>query len=822
MRLIRLRVAGFRGFNDEQVVDFDAQLVIYSGSNGSGKTAIGEALEWLLYGKTLKRIRGDEISKREYAGSYRNTHFRSPNNPFVEAEITDISTKRRLIRRELKDDESSTLTIDKKPAKDLRAFGVITLYDRPLILQHTLQDFIFMKPKTRYEVLSGMLGLDGLIEFRSCVETAKNEFAKRLPARAIDAQNRSSLLLQSFKGEPLLGPVATAVEQGNLNEAQKHLVQVALGRVAPGTPESDLLPALRAAQAAKERSQLDWGRFSLAPLPTPGAHPGLAQLQALERHRDDFHAEIEKAVQLVAASPQPTVTVPRRQFFQLGLELTNPENPAQCPFCLQDTLTPKRLAQLRTAIEVTPTARGRLAAAQTAVSSLQRSLEQQWSEVAKLLPRLPSEDETISIRELSRDTGNVAEGFLSSCQSVEQKIPAVTASKQVVDQAIAAVLAALRGNRLPDKEVPNLGQALREYSDQVKSLPAVTNAYAATYAALDPYIKTKLASAQEVRFLTALIDGLEHWSDFQVTQHVRVLQDRLQDLIRQTRAFIETKQKHILATRDKEIKNWYAILNPGAQVGYDGIAPATDNLELRAKTFTKGMMAAPNLSASQLNCVGIAIYLACATRAGSPFKFLLFDDPIQSMDDDHTEAFKKQVIKKLLDQGFQTIILTHMDNFAGEIERLHKPHNPLAYRIEEYTLSGPVISWKGSEIGGLLKEARRNKDSTNDGFRMQAVLALRHFVERFVKDLFVAETGNPVSRKYESEPWPRLRDLLRQCKRFDSKDEPVLEDTHQFTSPFLHTDGKLPQKVPSSAQLNPHYEAMKDLLDKYSSNLGIA
>jgi len=74
MKLVNLKVAGIRGFNDEQPIEFDAKLVIYYGPNGSGKTSIGEAIEWLLYGKTLKRVKGDEISKREYAGSYRNTH----------------------------------------------------------------------------------------------------------------------------------------------------------------------------------------------------------------------------------------------------------------------------------------------------------------------------------------------------------------------------------------------------------------------------------------------------------------------------------------------------------------------------------------------------------------------------------------------------------------------------------------------------------------------------------------------------------------------------------------------------------------------------
>ena len=58
------------------------------------------------------------------------------------------------------------------------------MHDRPLILQHTLQDFIFMKPKARYEVLSAMLGLEPLPS--RCATQPKEQgptTARRFPQR---------------------------------------------------------------------------------------------------------------------------------------------------------------------------------------------------------------------------------------------------------------------------------------------------------------------------------------------------------------------------------------------------------------------------------------------------------------------------------------------------------------------------------------------------------------------------------------------------------------------------------------------------------------
>lgn len=818
MKPIGLKVAGIRGFNDELTVDLDGKLVIYYGPNASGKTSIGEAIEWLFYGRTIKRLKGDEISKREYEGSYRNTHYSRPALPFVEAAIVDSSGNRHTIRRELKVDETSILTVDGKPASDLRQFGIGNLYDRALILQHTLQDFIFMRPKTRYEVLSAMLGLEPLIDFRNAVETAKTEFAKSLPSRATSAQNRAALLLASFNANPLLKPVAQAIGLGKLGDARKHLVEVALGRVPAGTEEQDLLQTLNQAKAGKERARLDWGRFSLSPVATPDSHRAISELATLQRHAGEFEKHLAEAERRVAESPGERPPSSVRQFYELGLQLIKKENEAECPFCLEDTLTAERVASIRNAVEAVPEAKAPLSAAQTSINSLQTALNSQWQETRKMMPITPADAERQTIEELV--PGN-ADQYFSSCDVIKKLAADIEEKKRTLDTSIKGIHDALRFGKATGDHISSLKTALGCYIDEVKKLPGVANGYAANYASLDPLIKSRLASEADVQFLGLLVQGIEQWKDIKISKEVDVIQEEFQDVIRQARTFIESKQKQILGQRDQEIRTWYQLLSGGVAVGYQGMSPGTDNLELRAKTFTKAMMAAPNLSASQLNCIGLAVYLATCTRSGSPFRFVLFDDPIQSMDDEHTEAFKKEIISKLISDGFQVILLTHMDQFANRIETLYRSHNPAIYRMEAYTQAGPIIEWKGPEVQKLLNDVKRNKDATGEGYRKQAVQALRQFVEEFIKDLFTRDTGQTISRQYEDKNWGELRKLLRQCTNFDPKDEPILEDTHNWTSPFLHTDETLAHTVPPSGHINPHYEAMRTIIDKYKPILGI-
>ena len=75
-----------------------------------------------MAGRSSER-RVTRLSKREYTGCYRNVHF-SGATAYVEAEVEDSSGKPRRIRRELKADETSALSVDGAAAQNLTEFGI--------------------------------------------------------------------------------------------------------------------------------------------------------------------------------------------------------------------------------------------------------------------------------------------------------------------------------------------------------------------------------------------------------------------------------------------------------------------------------------------------------------------------------------------------------------------------------------------------------------------------------------------------------------------------------------------------------------------------
>ena len=51
MRLVSLKVAGFRGFAHPQTFGLDADAIVIVGANGQGKTSFFDAILWALCGR---------------------------------------------------------------------------------------------------------------------------------------------------------------------------------------------------------------------------------------------------------------------------------------------------------------------------------------------------------------------------------------------------------------------------------------------------------------------------------------------------------------------------------------------------------------------------------------------------------------------------------------------------------------------------------------------------------------------------------------------------------------------------------------------------
>ena len=818
MRLTRLTIQGIRGFNGTRTIEFAPDLNLIYGANGSGKTSVAEALEWLLYGRTAKRTKGDELSKREYAGSYRNVHYGSPDDPFVElcVELPDGSL--RTLRRELHTDERSSATLDGGPCSDFAALGLASELDRPMILQDGLRDLIHSKPKERYRALSSLLGLDALMVLRGHIDKLQGPagYAKQKPKRATEARALLHELQEQAAQHAEAASLCEALDNGpnGRQDPRAELNRLVAEVIGEGVPDHSVLSALGQERSRRERAVLDWGPYE-APALEPETEKRVHNCLGLEAEEA---REVLDATTAATSGARSDEERRARQFYGLGLGLVDPENRAQCPFCRAQTLTPKRRGEIEE--EIQAGARGPEDQAKL-IADL-AALDQRIPSPSTVLPGVPDEAVLAALRTMLPDEQQRLAVFEQSAERVAEYSSSLQARHSAVTQAARDLRERLEGRPLDADASAELPRRIEALGTQLRDAVLAVRTYSGLYSGLAAAIEQCVSTREEVRYIDFLMDAWRGWPSVEIAAHDCQIESSLLEFQREVREFISRKQEEALQVRGGEINEWYECLNPQEPVGFSNIRVATDSLQLVARSWDKEMHAAANLSSSHLNCLGLAVYLACATRPGTPCRFLIIDDPVQSMDEQHSEAFQIQVLGKLLGADYQIVVLSHLENLTSSVDTRYRGRSEtLRLRFGEYTPDGPTVEERPPRLEGYLKSARRNMAASNVQYQSEAIQNLRRFVERFVKDLYVRETDRPISRRYKDASWPELKGLLRQCRSFDPSDELRLETTHSFASKYRHEDDTVPSTVPQQHLIKPHVDDMYELLEKYRALLGL-
>lgn len=111
-------------------------------------------------------------------------------------------------------------------------------------------------------------------------------------------------------------------------------------------------------------------------------------------------------------------------------------------------------------------------------------------------------------------------------------------------------------------------------------------------------------------------------------------------------------------------------------------------------------------SESQINALGIAAFVTRSKMLGH--RILVFDDPVQSMDEEHFLTFARNLIPEILNSGYQVILLTHNDAFARGIS-YHNHDFPeyVTMKTVHRRKTGSVVEEGNRTIPERLKTAER-------------------------------------------------------------------------------------------------------------------
>lgn len=809
MRLLELTVRNFRGFGPAvDPIDLDADLVLLYGPNGHGKTSLAEAVEWLFYGTTKRRLRGEDYSKAEYANTFANVHGGTPTEVTLRARLGSRDVR---LSRVLGPKETSATFVDGGPA-EFSTLGIRALDAfYPVVAQHGLQTFVHAKPKDRRDAICAALGLEELTGLKAALDSARASFQRTPPKAVVDARNR----LKALAAELHLVPAAhDAAERWASNPAivdrtqdERALLAAAsqlTGR-SPTTAEDALL-MLREKRHEAGRAVFDTGPIAL------GEAHAVHRAAALEALTDLSQASgaVDDAVAALAGITAAAYSAAILAFWTEGLAFAGEGD--TCPMCEEDTLPEARKAEVKARIDGSAATVAADARLTERLAEWQALFKPTVAAVAGLGIRGLDAEGRGHLARLLGDGANVAQ-FLAAHEAYLLAQRALgEALQENRDAGVATPALAAKPDGLPGL-IDRRAQGRNVLAAAIAVFTAKLEAYESAWAAIADLVAARIAADDAVGRIDAVGKGLRALPDVALLSRYAAILNETQELIRSVEEVAQAKQEDLLKSRGQEVADLYRLLNQGAAVGFEAMEPANDALKLHATSFGKRMPAAANLSECQLNCLGLAVWLMRATTPTSPFGFVVLDDPVQAMDDDHAEAFIANVVPHLLDtHGRQVVVLSHVRTVTDRLRAINL-HRPIRqYHFENFLQDGPVIVHQ-ARLQQMLASIT-GAAAGNDGNRQYAVNQLRVLIEEVIRELHLKQTGTPTPSKLDAANSGELLTLFQSIPGTEQSEHAGMRDTVRFCDPAHHT--QVGYSVPLQTNIQPHIDRMKGLIKKYS------
>lgn len=630
VKLKRITVSGFRGILAPLTIDLtqggQPRSVVVYGRNGTGKSSLTDAWEWLRTGKI------DHLA-REGAGATAYPHFASPDgNTFVEVEFTDptLGTLRLVY-------DSDRVT---RPVVTGSFAALNALTPHPCHIRFAdLGNFVFRTKTERYDYLAQLMGLSPQVELQKAL-------------RRVERQLQEELLRRRQVAERLEAELAGKV--GEVPRDIAELVALLLPRferhgVVASPPEASFREAVEHLRHRVERDSLVQRHANLRSLGTAIklVRPDPALADYVERYSRALaplraHETVVKELHLI-------------DLYSRGLRSVDPTKPDTCPLCGQ-----RFPGNLKSHIN---SELGRLAALKQAYDTAEAA--RQGLRGALRGPVPASEPVREALGPLSAELW--APEVEQLLRSLLAGVAAGNAIRPLCDKPVQDLSAADCG------QLMEWGNSARLHASAAADLRTALLARLATeFKTLEAdHSRSQLAEDYEVAtYALGIWPKVVHARHHHAT--LSAVQARFTSILeRYAEACIADVQQRFAAISE-DLTRFFAVLEQTAEGLSDPvlkILPDQDRSVVLEIGF-HGNTVSPAykyLSESQLNTFGLAVFLASVRRFNPQFGFILLDDVVNSLD-----GYKRPRLLALLRQHFadyQILLLTHDNVWRDRIAR---------------------------------------------------------------------------------------------------------------------------------------------------------
>lgn len=799
-KIKRLEIKGFRAFGSQpQVLEFHGPMAVVWGPNGKGKTSLAEAIEFLLTGKTIRR----ELlasAKREFADALRHAHLPRCEDVVVIADIEDAEGRVHRVQRRLvrdytgRDPCQSELTIGGNQASDLTTIGIRLSrppLEAPVLMPHTLRYVVSAEPQERTEYFKAVLEVSDLEQIRNAISDAKNQLpAPTSLAATIYERCRSNARFgDTLAGLDTAPPSRQTVER-TLTEA--------LERIVAGTESA---PDGLDARLAAVKTLLDQRRTQIFPInalevcgeQSWDPQPDLRQpLGDFVQAKSAIDAEFSRLVRLF----EEVLKVP---------EVALATEPVNCPVCeTPKALTPDRIAIIRERLETNAEFKKHHERAERLLTDLDVLAKKMVREAERKCPSLLMwQDEERSQNETALATllGDTAAALLTPWRNAVSNLNEALRGLKANGEDLQNVVSRTRLDDLDHTTVEELegklrslfscgsqfGDALRGYREAAEPLIAALKRDVDRQAGTEGW--------QDLIDVTQQKEELLRWL---IERHAyQELLSEVEEAIRQ----IDDAKAQILDEKFSElgqdILRWWNLLRPDEPTSFHSLERGGTGrrfLDFKARLAAPGTTSSGAIrdavavfSDSQLNCLGLAAFLARTVREGAGF--VVLDDPVPASDEEHRAFFIDRVLQKLANSSTQVILLTHDERMWKDVQEryLHLNLDTFVVTLED-PRAGATVENRSDTFDALLARASPYIENANPDIRKIGAQRLRDACERFCKLMLVRD------RHGRGEPPANVSD-------YDGKN---LGDLVPKVLPLLRKDPSHPGKLKVIGQrLNP-------------------
>ena len=785
VKLKSLQAHHFRGFRQMSgPIDMSEDFIVIEGRNSSGKTSLAEALEWLFTGSLSRRVNNAGGNPRELQQCITNQFRPQDAETWVDAsfvlESGDGDTKEFNLRRVLKEDYGTTINatcesvlfLDDKEltqTEEKHELERLIAGVAPLLMQHTLREFVHGEPKRRREYFERLLRLDELTELiRLALVTDERAMDFSGPAggrhlrlwndlgsmlRNDTSKKVHNQLIQS-KNEELPGKIATVLAS---------ISRVEFPSVLDGLADNEnVLPSLK-----NEQTKVRQSSFPILAQLRPKRQvsedtedPNITHtIDLLVQKTREVWKLYEIALQGMKAIGDNNLAVSRAYKVLKDAGLIKLEKGSQsCPICAYseiDTLSAARVTTIQSwepISESVVSSRQELAKAMTSLVDVVRGLLHYYTELLPDAP--PASDWDLALTEAS-----------DTIRKVAKALKAVIGNRAELEKHVSKGRVLVSNSIVPPTTTERCEEFIENCTNITKglaNLPAAAKKYRDCFMAVEVAVGSEASTDPNYRLREYLINCIENAGALSMDVQWEKAKRLAQKDLKKVRQSLMTYRQAFLESRS-------GLFNAGIESVWENLRKdrysSFSQLHIpkpRGKGFPieielKALLDDSNdqievdalrvFSESQVNALGIAAFVTRGKLLGH--RMLIFDDPVQSMDEEHFKTFARDLLPQVVDQGFQVILLTHNYTFARDVSNYHWDRSDyVTMSIRHSRKKGSVVNEGNRRVAERLTVAERKLDQgdLDEAWRYTRLAIERLYLVAYLK-------YGPAS--FEPESWQR-------------------------------------------------------------------